>query len=372
MLQIKMVKTRKEIKEFIEFPLRLYKNCPYFVPPLYADEKALFKKHTVYDDQAESVFFLAVREGKTVGRIQGILQRVANEKWGQKRVRFTRFDSIDEQEVADALFDAVEKWALEKGMDSVVGPLGYSDLDREGLLIEGFDQLSTFEEQYNYDYYQRLIENRGYVKEVDWVERKLYMPKEVDERIPTLSKKMMEKYGLRFGEAKNTSDFLKKYADGFFEIIDETYKDIYQSVPFTDKMKKQLIESFKLIINVKHVYVILDKDDRIVCFGLCFPSIAKAVQKSGGRFTLGCIIRCLKAIKNPKVLDLALIGVLPEYRRKGIATAMINKLLERLAEGEVEYAETNLNLEDNVSIQNQWKIFDSVLHKRRRSYIKTL
>ena len=239
-------------------------------------------------------------------------------------------------------------------------------------MIEGFDQLSTFEEQYNYDYYQRLIENRGYVKEVDWVERKLYMPKEVDERIPTLSKKMMEKYGLRFGEAKNTGDFLKKYADGFFEIIDETYKDIYQSVPFTDKMKKQLIESFKLIINVKHVYVILDKNDKIVCFGLCFPSIAKAVQKSGGRFTLGCIIRCLKAIENPKVLDLALIGVLPEYRRKGIATAMINKLLERLAEGEVEYAETNLNLEDNVSIQNQWKIFDSVLHKRRRSYIKTL
>ena len=169
MITIKEVKSRKQIKEFIEFPLKLYKDNPYFVPPLYMDEKALFKKNNVNKEQAESVFYLAYKENKVVGRIQGILQRVSNEKWKQKRVRFTRFDSIDDQSVADALFKQIETWAAKNGMNEVVGPLGYSDLDREGLLIEGFDQMSTFEEQYNYPYYQKLIENCGYNKEVDWV-----------------------------------------------------------------------------------------------------------------------------------------------------------------------------------------------------------
>ncbi len=372
MIEIKEVKNRKQIKEFVNFPLRLYKGNPYFVPPLYADEMALFKKESVYDDQAESVFYIAEKDGKTVGRIHGILQHASNKKWNQKRVRFTRFDSIDDQEVANALFEKVENWAREKGMDTVVGPLGFSDLDREGLLIEGFDQLATFEEQYNYPYYQRLIENLGYEKEVDWEERKLYAPKEPDERLLRVSKRMMEKYGLRFGEAKNTSEFLKKYADKFFEILDETYVDIYQTVPFTDKMKKSLISSFKLIVNVKNVSVILDKDDNVVCFGLCFPSIAKAVQKSGGRLTPITLAKCLYAIKNPKVIDLALIGVLPEYKRKGVASVFIGRLLEMLSAGDIEYAETNLNLETNHAILNQWKSFDCVQHKRRRAYTKKL
>ena len=372
MIEIKRVQTRKDVKEFIEFPLKLYKGNPYFVPPLYGDEKKLFKKKTAYDDQAESVFFLAKNGKKTVGRIHGILQRVSNEKWEQKRIRFTRFDCIDDQEVASALFSAVEQWGKEKGMEEIVGPLGFSDLDREGLLIEGFDELSTFEEQYNYPYYQTLIENHGFEKEVDWVESKLYAPEQVDERIPALSARMMEKYGLRFGEAKNARDFVKRYGDQFFEILDKTYVGIYQSVPFTDRMKKELIANFKLIVSVNHVGVILDKDDNIVAFGICFPSIGQALQKSGGRLTLPALCKLLKAIKHPKVIDLALIGVLPEYRMKGIATAIINLLIQMLQRGDVEYAETNLNLETNAAIQNQWKAFKRIIHKRRRSFVKKL
>lgn len=372
MIEIREVKTKKEIRDFIRFPLQLYKGNPYFVPPLYADEKALFKKKTVYDDQAEAVYYVAYENGKAVGRISGILQFVSNEKWNQKRVRFTRFDCIDRQDVADALFDKVEQWALEKGMDTVVGPLGFSDLEREGLLIEGFEELSTFEEQYNYPYYQKLVENRGYVKEVDWVEYKLYSPKNPDERIPELSARMMEKYGLHFGTAKNSREFVKKYGDGFFKILDETYVAIYQSVPFTESMKKSLLESFNLIIDVNHVAVILDKEENIVCFGICFPSIAKAVQKSGGRLTPAALVRLLRAIRHPEVIDLALIGCLPEYRRRGIATAIINEVLKMLAKGDVKYAETNLNLELNANIRNQWKVFDTVQHKRRRAFVKTL
>lgn len=372
MVEIKRVTTRRQIKEFVEFPLRLYKGNPYFVPPLYGDEKALFKKKTVYDEQAEAVYFIAEREGKTVGRISGILQRVSNRKWDQKRVRFTRFDSIDDQEVADALFGAVEAWAREKGMDTVVGPLGFSDLEREGLLIEGFDQLSTFEEQYNYPYYQRLIEGCGYEKEVDWTERMLFAPKERDERLARVSAKMMEKYKLHFGKAKNARDFVKKYADGIFEALDKTYVDIYQSVPITEKIKKQMISSFSLILNIKYATVILDENDEIVCFGITFPSIGKAMKKSGGRLTPATIVRFFKAVKNPEIIDLALIGVVEKYRGKAIATALINEVVGMLSDGNIKYAETNLNLETNTDIQNQWKSFTSVQHKRRRSFTKKL
>lgn len=366
------VKTRKDQKEFVNFPLRLYKGNDCFVPPLYADEMALFKKHTVYDEQAKSVFFLDKENGKTVGRIQGILQRVSNEKWNQKRVRFTRFDCINDQNVANRLLGAVENWAKQQGMEEIVGPLGYSDLDREGLLVEGFDELSTFEEQYNFSYYQTLLENAGYAKEVDWVESKLFSPDVVDERIERVSSRMMEKYGLHLGVAKNASQFVKKWGDGFFEVLDETYEAIYQSVPFTEKMKKSLISSYKIIVNVKYATVILDKNDKIVGFGLAFPSIAKAVQKSNGHLTPAAIVRILKAVKNPKVIDLALIGVVPEYRNKAISTAIIAEMLKMLKDGGIEYAETNLNLENNDNILNAWKAFKRVQHKRRRSFVKQL
>ena len=372
MIEIREVKTKKDIKEFIEFPLRLYKGNPCFVPPLYMDEKALFKKETVYTEQAESVFYLAKQDDKTVGRIQGILQRVSNEKWEQKRVRFTRFDCIDSQEVATALFLAIEKWAKERGMEEIVGPLGYSDLDREGLLVEGFDQLSTFEEQYNYEYYPTLVEGAGFVKEIDWLESKLYAPKEIDERYERISTMMMNKYGLRLGVAKTSGEFVRKWGDEFFDVLDETYVHIYQSVPFTAKMKKNLIDNFKLILNVKYATVILDKDDKIVGFGIALPSIAKAVQKSGGRLTPATIVRVLKAIHKPQVIDLALIGVIPEYRHKAIASSIINEMLKMLSDGGIEYCETNLNLETNNNIQNQWKAFESVQHKRRRSYVKKI
>ncbi|MGN0783416.1 MAG: GNAT family N-acetyltransferase [Christensenellales bacterium] len=373
MITVKAVKTKKEQKEFLDFPLKLYKNNPYYVPPLYSDEKKIFRNDYVYLDQAEAVYFNAYDDtGKIVGRISGILQRASNEKNNEKRVRFTRFDAVDDQRVADALFDAVEKWAKSKGMDTVCGPLGFSDLEREGLLIEGFNYLATFEEQYNYDYYQRLIENCGYAKEVDWVGFQLRAPKEQNDRLERLSGLMMKKYNLHIGPAKNTKDFIKRYSDGFFEILDSTYVDIYGTVPFTDGMKKMMIDNFKLIVNVKNVMVILDENDRIVCFGIFFPSIAKAVQKSGGHLTVPTLFRLLKAIKQPKVFDLGLIGVLPEYARKGISSLLIAKVIKSMREQNIEHAETNLNLETNSNIINQWKSFDTTQHKRHRCFIKKI
>ncbi len=372
MIEVQEIKTKKQQKEFLEFPLKLYKDNLYFVPPLYSDEKKIFRNDYVYYDTCEAVYFGAYKDGKIVGRISGILQKSSNEKWNQKRVRFTRFDCIDSQEVADALFDAVENWAREKGMQEVVGPLGFSDLEREGLLIEGFDELSTFEEQYNFPYYQKLIENKGYVKEVDWLERKLMRPKVIDERIERVSNLMMKKYNLHWAKAKNTRDFLKKYADQFFEILDKTYENIYGTVPLTYGMKKMLIDNFKLIVDLKYVGVILDENEKVVCFGLAFPSIAKAVQKSQGKFTIPTLFRLLKALKKPKIIDMALIGVSPEYERKGIATALIAHNLKMFDTNKIEHFETNLNLEDNHNIQNMWKNFDNVIHKRRRCFVKRI
>ena len=266
----------------------------------------------------------------------------------------------------------MEDWAREKGMDTVVGPLGFSDLEREGLLVEGFDELSTFEEQYNADYYPRLIESLGYRKEVDWLESKLYAPEDDDGSLKKTTDFVLKRYNLHFGEAKSVRDFIRRYADEFFALLDEGYKDLYGTVPFTEGMKKLIISNFLLIVDLKHVAVILDETGKLVCLGICFPSIARAVQPSGGRLTPLALIRLLRAIKKPKILDLGLIAVKPEYMNRGVATAISAELLRMLREDGIEYAETNLNLETNHAIQNQWKRFRQVQHKRRRAYVKSL
>ena len=371
-IKIVEVKTKKQIKEFVELPLRMYKDNPYYVPSMYGDEVALFSKKSIHNLTCDQIFFIAYRDNKVVGRIQGIVQNQYNEINNTKKARFSRFHCEDNIDTATKLFEAVESWAKEKGLEEIIGPMGYNDLEREGLLIEGFDELSTFEEQYNYPYYAKLIENYGFSKDVDWVERKLYAPKEVDPKFEKLCHVILRRNKLKLVETKSVSSFIKRYGEQLFEVLDITYDKLYGTVPFTDSMRKMVISNFKLIMNKKYFAVIVDKDDKVVCFGICIPSIAKAVQKSGGHLTLPAIIKVLKAIKKPEVLDLALIGVLPEYQMKGVSSILIYEVLKYLLSGEIKYFETNLNLEDNTAIQNQWKAFDSTLHKRRRSYIKKI
>ena len=339
MIEIREAKSRREQRRFLDFPIRLYRDNPYFVPPLYMDERKIFRKDYVYYDTSEAVYYNAYKDGVMAGRISGIIQHAANGKNGQKRVRFTRFDVIDDFEVAKALFDAVEKWGASKGMDTICGPLGFSDLEREGLLIDGFDQMSTYEEWYNAPYYADFI---------------------------------MKRYKLRFGPAKNVNDFLDKYADGLFEILDKSYDQLYGTVPFTDGMKKLMIDNFRLLISQDFVAVVLDENDKVVLIGVTLPSIAEAVQKSRGRLTPACIYRILKSKAKPEIVDLALIGVDPEWLNRGVSTTVAAALVHMLQRPGIKYAETNLNLEDNYAIQNLWKRFGREIHKRRRSYVKKL
>lgn len=372
MVTVTEVKTKKDIKEFINFPLRLYKNCEFFVPPMYADEKKLINSGGK-TNTAEAVFYLAKRDGKTVGRIQGILQKQYNEIHNEKRVRFTRFDSIDDAEVSSALFEAVEKWAHLRGMDTVCGPLGYSDLDREGLLIEGFDENSTFEEQYNFEYYAKLVEGSGYSKEVDWLEFELKAPEKKNAMLERVAARTLELNKLHIADTNMSKKaYIKKYGDSFFECLDECYSKLYGTVPITPEERKALISQFLLIININFAVFICDEKERVVAFGLCFPAVGDALKKSGGRLTLPAIMKLLKMAKRPKVMDLGLVAVRPEYQNSGVNAVLVNGIVDMLSSGKIERCETNLNLETNTAVIAQWKYCASRQHKKRRSYIKIL
>lgn len=373
MIEIIEVKTKKERKEFVEFPNKLYKNNPYFCPAITADELSMFdpKKNVSYED-CEAKYFLAKENGKVVGRIAGIIQKLYNNKTGEKRVRFSRFDCINDEKVAKALFNAVENYAREKGMNLVHGPLGFNDLDREAMLIEGFDKLSTFEEQYNYPYYPELMEKCGYAKEVDYVEYKLYKPAAHNERVNRIADAVMKKYNLRYGTAKNMTEYINKYKDGIFAVIDEVYAPLYGTIPFTDKLRNQIISQFRLFLNQKLFMTIVDENDKVVAFGFAIPSITKVIQKTKGKIIHPAILKIFKAIKKPEGVDLALTGVLPEYRAKGVNALIMKFFIDSMIDLDIKWCETNLNLEDNSRIQNQWKNFKHERHKRRRCYIKNL
>lgn len=368
------VQTRAQRRQFVKFPLELYRDCPYFVPPLFGDEMKIFTDKNAYADTCESVEFLAMDGKKAVGRIQGILQKQFNELHGERRLRFTRFDAVNDPAVAKALFDALENWGREKGLDTVCGPLGYSDLEREGLLIEGFDKLSTFEEQYNYDYYPALIEGCGYAKEIDWLEFRLRAPKEKNEMLSRVAARTLELNRLHVVDASRMSKkaYIDTYKDGVFACIDRCYSHLYGTVPFTESMKKQIIDQFMLVINKRYLIVICDENERVVSFALCLPAMGEALQKSGGRLTPAALCRLLRAVRSPRVVDLALVAVLPEYQSTGVNAVMLDKMTEYLESGEVDYFETNLNLETNTAVMAQWKYFDADQHKRRRSYIKKI
>lgn len=372
MVEIRRVETRRDIKEFIELPLRLYKNCPQFVPPIYSDEKKLLLSGG-NTDEAESVFFLALRDGKTVGRIQAILHRQYNELKNERRVRFNRFDSYNDKEISRGLFGAVESWAREKGMCDVCGPLGYSDLDREGLLIEGFDEDSTFEEQYNYPYYAELIEDAGYAKEVDWLEFELRAPEKRNEMLSRVAKRALEMNKLHVADTNMSKRaYINKYADSFFECLDECYSKLYGTVPISAEQRKELIDQFMLIINPQFLVLICDESDKVMAFGLCFPAIGAALKKSGGRLTPFAIMKLLKLARKPREMDLGLVAVRPEYQNSGVNAVLIDGIVDMLCSGMIEKCETNLNLETNTAVISQWKYMSARQHKRRRAYIKSI
>lgn len=373
MIKIVEVKTKKQQKLFVNFQIKLYKNCKYFVPPFIKDELDLFdaKKNPNYDD-CEMVSFLAYKDGKVVGRIGGILQGIYNKKTDKKHIRFTRIDFINDIEVVKALFKAVEDWGRSKGMEYIHGPLGYNDLEREGLLVEGFDQMATYEENYSYDYYPQLIEQAGYKKDADWIQYLVSTPKKLDERIVRLSNVLEKRYKIKYVKAKNVRDLINRYKDKIFDLIDEGYKELYGAVPITEKQQEQLVSQFKMIVNNDFIALVENEKEELVGFGLALPNIAKAVQKMRGRYFSIHILSLLKQIKNPEIIDTAIIAIRSDYRTKGVASLIVGKIISNVIKRDIKHIESLHQLETNIAIKNLFEPYDKVQHKRRRSYIKKL
>ena len=375
MIEVQEVKTKQQQRQFLNFALDLYKGNPYFVPPLYSDEKKMFGKDFVYNDSCEWTCFVAYKDGKIAGRIQAIIQKDANAKNKEKRCRFCRFDAIEDLEVSKALFAAAEKWAHSKGMDTMVGPLNFSDLEREGMLVDGFEEPSTFEQNYNFSYYKEHVEALGYVKEIDWTASRLYGPEsqEAMDELEQVVAFIFKRYKLHYGTAKSGPQLLKKYAQGIFDLLDTSYEGLYGTVPFTEGMRRLVLENFAMVINPKFTAVILDENEKIVCFGLSFPGLAPALVGTRGKYTPLTLMKLLYYIKNPNILDLCLVGVDPEYLNRGISGALSLSIMKMLRDNaRVKWADTNLNLENNYAILNQWRRFKSEECKRFRAYVKKL
>ena len=371
MIEIKEVKTKKQKKLFVDFPTKLYKDNKLYVHPLRMDEMVLFgKKNSSYDD-VEMIYFLAYKDGEVAGRICGVLQRLYNQKNNTKRVRFVRFDVINDQEVCNALLNAVETWAKQKGMTEIHGPLGFNDVDREGLLIEGFDQLANFEENYNFPYYQTLLENYGYEKEIDWIGRKLFTPKKLNERLDRLAEVVLKRYKLHIIHEKK-SKFLKKYKQQIFDVLDEAYEPLYGVTPYTQPIRKQLLNQVRLYLDMRLFIAVADENDRVIAFGFAFPSLARAVQKCKGKLFPTGFVGLLKSLKDFSILDLCLVGIRPEWQGKGVNAIIMRFLQQTMIDENVQYCETNHCLEDNIKIAQQWELFDHVCHKRFRCFVKKL
>ena len=373
MVTVRQITKKKDFKKFVRFLDEHYKNCPFFVPPFEQDELDLTnpKKNACFDE-AEAAYFLAEKDGKVVGRIAGIISHAYNIKNNTKRARFSRFECIEDKEVADALLAAAETWAKEKGMDSIHGPLGFNDLEREGLLVEGFDTIGTYLTSYNYPYYQKFIEDNGYLVDAKWVEWRIPVPESVNERAERVAEIVEKRYGFYEKKFKSSSQLIDQYGMKFFELLDECYKDIYGTIPFNKKLVKQTIKSFKLIIDLDYVSLIFNKEDELIGYGIGFPSLAKALIKCRGRYLPTGILHLLKAIKHPKTLELGLIAVKPEYQKLGVTALIIRNMQSRMIKNGILYADTGCQLEDNLPAIRALDMFDRELVRRKNCYLKLL
>lgn len=372
MITIKEVSSARQLRDFIEFPNKLYKGNPYYVPPLSLDEKMNLTpgKNPAYD-YCETKLFLAYKDGKLAGRICGLINHAYNEKWDKKRIRFCRWDVIDDIEVTKALFRAVEDYAKENGLDQIMGPIGFCDLDRQGLLVEGFEELGMFITLYNHPYYPRHLEELGFLKEADWTEMQVFAPTEMNPKISRVAEGMLKKLELRLVRFPQKK-LVKPYIKDIFHMVNDTYSHLYGVVPLTERQINLYVKQYYPIINIDYVYIVLDKEDKLAGFGLAAPSFAKAMRQCGGHLFPTGLFRLLWTIKHHDVLDLYLIAVRPELQGKGINGIMLNEAIKTAMRNGVKYAETGPELELNDKVQAQWKNFETRHHKRRRCYVKDI
>ncbi|MFC2166724.1 hypothetical protein ACFLQZ_02015 [Acidobacteriota bacterium] len=369
-VEIREVKSRSDLKRFVRFPFSLYKDNKYWIPPLIKEELDLLDAEKNPDfEYCEAKYWLAYKDNKLVGRIAGIYNKRFVETWKKKYLSFSWFDFIDDKNVSKALFEQVEAWAKSKGMEGVHGPLGFTTWDPQAILIEGFDELPTPASVYNYPYYAEHLEELGCQKEVDYLEFKVNVPKEIPEKAKRIANIVQKREGLTVIKCKTTKELLS-YGKQLFDVINATYKPLFYYVELTEKQIDRFIKKYLSQLKTEFILFILDKNNKLIAFQIIMPSLSKALQKAKGKLYPFGFIHLLKAMKNPKVLDLIIVGILPEYQNKGINALFLADMTQTAIDKNILYAETNSELEENMKIQNFWKYFDSRQHKRKRVYLK--
>ena len=378
-VQIKRVETKKDLKAFIECHYDLYEGNQYDAPNLYSDElNTLSKDKNAAFDFCEAEYFLALKEGKVVGRVAAIINNKANEKWDKKDVRFGWIDFIDDIEVSKALLKAVEDYGREKGMTSVVGPLGFTDMDPEGMLTWGFDQLGTMATIYNYDYYPKHMEKLGgWEKDHDYVEYRLDVPETAPEKYTKIAEMVEKRYNLHARKLTKKEIFEGGYGKKLFDLINVTYSHLYGFSELSERQIDQYVKMYFPLADLDLITVVEDgnKDNQLVGLAITIPSLTRALQKChcGRLFPFGWwhLLRAIKFHKT-EVVDLLLIGVLPEYRSKGANSLVFADLIPRYVKYGFKWGETHVEMETNESVQSQWGPLDPTMHKKRRCYRKAI
>ena len=374
-ITIREVTTKRDIKRFVQFGIDLYKGNPYYCPPIFFDEVNTFNpKSNPALEVCDYVLYVAYRNNKIVGRIAGIINHRANEAWGVNKCRFGWFDFIDDYDVFAALLDAVAAWGKSKGMQCLNGPVGFTDFDHQGLLLEGFDYNAPMASLYTHPYYIAHYERYGLRKEADWIEYQITPPAEAPERMRRVARLVEQRCGLHLVKVKNSRDLRKRYGYSYFDVLDAAYQKLYNYQPMTERQKQYYCKMYFPILNFDFVTMVANAQDEIVAVGLGMPSLSEALRKCGGKLFPFGWYHLLKALKSKKMtdFDLLLIAVRPDYQDKGVTAIIFDEMTPHFQRYGIQRVETTAILEDNHKSQANFADFDYIQHKRRRAFVKEL
>lgn len=370
----KIAPTASELRSYVKFGIDLYKGNDYYVPPLIFDEVAtLMPDKNPAFEFCTAQSFMAYRNDEPVGRITAIINDIVNEKTGERTMRFGFVDFIDDAEVVDALFKAAEDWGRSRGMNKIVGPMGFTDMDHEGMLTEGFEEMGTMATLYNYPYYPAHMERMGYGKEVDWIEFRMTVPDAIPEKYKRIADIVARKYNLSVKKFTSRKKIKQEYGHALFELINEAYTGLYGYSPLTERQIDYYIDMYLGVIRLEDVCLIVDGDGNLVAVGISMPSLSQALRRSGGKLFPTGWYHLWKAIRGKvDVVDLLLVAVKPEYQSKGVNAMIFADLIPVYVKNGYKYAESNIELEGNENVQKQWEYFEYRQHRRRRAWSKNL
>ncbi len=371
-ITVKLVETDQDLKDFVAFPYNLYRNNPYYVPPLKTDQLiTLSKDKNPAFEHCISQYWLAYKKNRVVGRVAGIINHAFIDKWNKKHARFGWFDFEDDEEVAKALLSTCEDWARKQGMEAIHGPMGFTNFDPAGMLIEGFDQIATIAAMYNYPYYVTYTEKAGYQKEVDWVEYKFFLDNKVPKKIEQLAGIVKRRNRVRIINPQKPQD-IERYAHDIFELINTCYSHLHGMVELTEKQIQYYIKQYLPLIRKDFISLVIDESGALIAFGISMPSLSKALQKANGSLFPFGFLHVFMDMRKNNAGELCLIGVRPDYQGKGISVLLMEEANKAYIKNKIHIVESNPELEDNKQVQSLWDYYESQQHKRRRCYIKQL